>query len=152
MTEEARTAAERAVAALERWPGWRAAQAAALVRRATPAGHGGPAGGAGSRPAEREVAALLAEGLSNAQMAQRLYISTKTVSAHVSNILAKLGMASRSEVAAWVARDGLARSGLGSTRGACYSPSRRSSPTVSPGRSAIALTARMTPGMNELRS
>jgi DNA-binding NarL/FixJ family response regulator len=55
------------------------------------------------------VAALLAEGLSNGEVARRLYISTKTASVHVSNILGKLGMASRAEVAAWAVRAGLAR-------------------------------------------
>jgi DNA-binding NarL/FixJ family response regulator len=45
--------------------------------------------------------------MTNGQIARRLYISTKTASVHVSNILAKLGMASRSEVAAWAARGGL---------------------------------------------
>jgi DNA-binding NarL/FixJ family response regulator len=47
------------------------------------------------------VAALLAEGLSNGEIARRLYISTKTASVYVSNILAKLDMTSRTEVAAW---------------------------------------------------
>ncbi|HEV8373930.1 MAG TPA: LuxR C-terminal-related transcriptional regulator, partial [Actinomycetota bacterium] len=58
-------------------------------------------------PREREVAALLAEGLSNGEVARRLYITTKTASVHVSNILAKLGMSSRAEVAAWAVRVGL---------------------------------------------
>ena len=61
-----------------------------------------------SRPREREVAALLAEGLTNAALAERLYISPRTAAVHVSNILAKLGMASRTEVAAWAVREGLA--------------------------------------------
>ena len=39
------------------------------------------------------MAALLAEGLSNAGLAERLYISPRTAAVHVSNILAKLGMA-----------------------------------------------------------
>ena len=59
-------------------------------------------------PREREVAALLAEGLTNAEVARRLYISTKTAAVHVSNILAKLGMGSRAEVAAWAVRTGVA--------------------------------------------
>jgi DNA-binding NarL/FixJ family response regulator len=54
------------------------------------------------------VAALLAEGLSNGEVARRLFISTKTASVHVSHILGKLGMASRAEVAAWAVRAGLA--------------------------------------------
>ena len=59
-------------------------------------------------PREREVAALLAEGLSNAGLAERLYISPRTAAVHVSNILTKLGMGSRTEVAAWAVREGLA--------------------------------------------
>jgi DNA-binding CsgD family transcriptional regulator len=59
-------------------------------------------------PREREVAALLAEGPTNAELARRLYISTKTAAVHVSNILTKLGMSSRAEVAAWAVAVGLA--------------------------------------------
>ena len=46
---------------------------------------------------ERQVLDLVAEGLSNGQIADRLYISRKTVSVHVSAILRKLGAASRTE-------------------------------------------------------
>jgi len=53
---------------------------------------------------ESEVAALIAEGLTNGQLAERLFISPKTAAVHVSNILAKLGLASRAEVAAWAVR------------------------------------------------
>jgi DNA-binding NarL/FixJ family response regulator len=51
---------------------------------------------------DREVEVLrhLADGRSNRQIGERLFISTKTVSVHVSNILAKLGVASRGEAAA----------------------------------------------------
>jgi DNA-binding CsgD family transcriptional regulator len=49
---------------------------------------------------ELDVLRLVAEGLSNGQIGARLYISTKTVSVHVSNILAKLGVSSRTEAAA----------------------------------------------------
>ena len=67
-----------------------------------------PAAGAGPlTPREREVAALLAEGCSNGEIARRLYISTKTASVPVSNILPKLAMTSRTEVAAWAVRSGL---------------------------------------------
>jgi DNA-binding NarL/FixJ family response regulator len=69
-----------------------------------------PSGPAELTPREREVAALLAEGLSNAGLAERLYISPRTAAVHVSNILSKLGMASRTEVAAWAAREGLTAS------------------------------------------
>jgi DNA-binding NarL/FixJ family response regulator len=104
--DEVRQHAERAVQVLARWPGWRAEQAAALLRRVAQS----PAAAEGALTTrEREVAILLAEGLTNGQIAQRLYISAKTASVHVSNILAKLGMSSRAEVAAWAAREGLAQ-------------------------------------------
>ena len=48
---------------------------------------------------EQQVLDLIAEGLSNGQIAERLYISRKTVSVHVSAILRKLGVASRTEAA-----------------------------------------------------
>ncbi len=63
----------------------------------------------GLTPREREVALLVTKGLTNGGIAEELFISTKTASVHVSNILSKLGMASRTEVAAWVASGGLAQ-------------------------------------------
>ncbi len=60
--------------------------------------------GAGLTARELEVLALLERGLSNGQIGKHLYITTKTVSVHVSNLLAKLGASSRTEAAA-VARD-----------------------------------------------
>jgi DNA-binding CsgD family transcriptional regulator/tetratricopeptide (TPR) repeat protein len=56
---------------------------------------------------QAEVLGLLAEGLSNAAIAERLYISPKTVDHHVSAILARLGVASRGEAAAEAHRRGL---------------------------------------------
>ena len=51
--------------------------------------------------------ALLVDGRTNRQVAHQLYISEKTVSVHVSNLLAKLGVRSRAEAAAMARRDGL---------------------------------------------
>lgn len=52
---------------------------------------------------ETEIAALLAEALSNKEIAARLVISQRTVETHVDHILSKLGMTSRAQVAGWVA-------------------------------------------------
>ena len=62
------------------------------------------AGWAALTDTERVVATLLAEGLSNPDIAGRMFISRRTVQFHVSNILAKLGLSSRVELAALVAR------------------------------------------------
>ena len=58
-------------------------------------------------PREGEILALVAEGRSNGEIGKQLFISTKTVSVHVSNILAKLEAASRTEAAAVARRRGL---------------------------------------------
>lgn len=54
-------------------------------------------------PRELEVAALVAEGLTNSAIAARLFVSRPTVSSHVTHILTKLGFSSRAQIAAWVA-------------------------------------------------
>ncbi|NKR45030.1 hypothetical protein GS506_07780 [Rhodococcus hoagii] len=51
---------------------------------------------------EHEVAELLAEGLTNKEIAQRLTISRRTVDGHVDHILTKLGFTSRVQVATWI--------------------------------------------------
>ncbi|MGW5238449.1 helix-turn-helix transcriptional regulator [Monashia sp. NPDC004114] len=58
-------------------------------------------------PRELEVLQLVARGLTNGQAGKQLYISTKTVSVHVSNVLAKLGASSRTEAAAIARQRGL---------------------------------------------
>lgn len=58
-------------------------------------------------PREHEVLRLVAAGRSNRQIAEELFISAKTASVHVSNILAKLGVAGRGEAAAYAHRHGL---------------------------------------------
>jgi NarL family two-component system response regulator LiaR len=56
---------------------------------------------------EREVLALMVEGLNNTQIAARLTVSPSTVKSHVSNILSKLGIASRTEAVAIALRNHL---------------------------------------------
>ena len=53
---------------------------------------------------ERKILALVTEGLTNRQIAERLFLAEKTVKNYVSHLLAKLGMARRAEVAAFGAR------------------------------------------------
>jgi NarL family two-component system response regulator LiaR len=64
--------------------------------------------GADLTPREREVLALLAGGLSNREIAERLTLSVGTVRLHVSNILAKLGAPNRTTAAAIAMKHGLA--------------------------------------------
>ena len=53
---------------------------------------------------ESEVAALVASGLTNREIASRLVISPKTASTHIEHILTKLGASRRAEIAVWVTR------------------------------------------------
>jgi non-specific serine/threonine protein kinase len=57
---------------------------------------------------ERQVALCVARGLTNRQIADELVITTSTSERHVANILNKLGMRSRAQIAAWAAGQGLA--------------------------------------------
>ena len=73
-------------------------------------GHGDGSGGTSPLAAltdrEREVLSLLARGMSNREIGTELFITPKTASVHVSNILGKLGAASRTEAAAIAYREG----------------------------------------------
>jgi non-specific serine/threonine protein kinase len=56
---------------------------------------------------EREVAVLVGRGLTDRQISSQLHLSERTVHNHVRNILSKLGLRSRAQIAAWAARLGL---------------------------------------------
>ncbi|MDQ2904616.1 MAG: AAA family ATPase [Chloroflexota bacterium] len=56
---------------------------------------------------EREVAALLAQGKSNREIGDLLVVTSRTVETHVSNILSKLGLTSRAQIALWAREKGL---------------------------------------------
>jgi DNA-binding NarL/FixJ family response regulator len=77
--------------------------AAAFLRQLGAKGRTGPKDVGLLSKREQEVLRLIAEGLSNAEIAGRLFISVKTAGHHVSNILSKLGLRSRTEAAAYAA-------------------------------------------------
>ena len=59
---------------------------------------------AGLTDQERRILDLIAEGMTNRQIGEQLFLAEKTVKNYVSNLLAKLGMSRRSEAAAYAAR------------------------------------------------
>ncbi|HEY6788930.1 MAG TPA: LuxR C-terminal-related transcriptional regulator [Trebonia sp.] len=75
------------------------AEAIALARDETPATASGP------RPLtrrEREIAALVARGMGNREIAEQLFLSKRTVDSHIEHIFAKLGFNSRTKLAGWI--------------------------------------------------
>ncbi len=85
---------------------FREAALATLTRRSAPAA--APHSAADALTArEREVAALVARGLSNRAIAEALVLSERTAESHVANSLAKLGFSSRAQLAVWAAENGL---------------------------------------------
>ena len=73
------------------------------TRRSTRSAHPDAGGVSSLTSREKEVAGLLAQGLSNKAIAKSLVIAQRTAETHVANVLMKLGLTSRSQVAAWVA-------------------------------------------------
>jgi non-specific serine/threonine protein kinase len=76
---------------------------AELTRRSTRLGQRDVGGADLLTSREEEVAGLLAQGLSNKAIAKSLVIAQRTAETHVANVLVKLGLTSRGQVAAWVA-------------------------------------------------
>jgi DNA-binding CsgD family transcriptional regulator len=106
---EPEVATSEARAALETFEelgaGGYADAAAALLRGlGVKAARAGPKGIGTLTRREREVLSLLGEGLSNPEIAERLYVSRKTVQHHVAHVLSKLGVRSRAEAAAEAVR------------------------------------------------
>jgi ATP/maltotriose-dependent transcriptional regulator MalT len=75
------------------------------VRVPAPATAGGLGGQHGLTPREMEIARLVTQGLTNQRIAQELFLSVRTVETHLSRVFAKLGVTSRSGMAATLARE-----------------------------------------------
>ena len=58
-------------------------------------------------PGERQIAALVATGLINREIAGQLYLSVRIIEVHVNHILSKLGFRTRTQLAAWIHQEGL---------------------------------------------
>jgi DNA-binding NarL/FixJ family response regulator len=58
---------------------------------------------------EREVAALIAQGKSNGEIADELVVSKRTVESHIASILSKLGVTNRAQIVRWAIETGLVK-------------------------------------------
>jgi DNA-binding NarL/FixJ family response regulator len=104
--DAAATEAKLALSAFERLGAAHHADAsAALLRELGAGGRAWPRGHGTLTKRETEVLTLLAAGLSNADIAGRLYISRRTAEHHVASIMSKLGLRSRAEAAAYAVRE-----------------------------------------------
>ena len=83
----------------------------AFVRRAAPVTHGPAPRLAQLTPRELEVLGLLARGLSNLDIAERLFVSEGTTKTHVSNVLAKLGLRDRVQAVIFAYENGVVVAG-----------------------------------------
>jgi DNA-binding CsgD family transcriptional regulator len=102
--ERAHAHVAAALGLLERWPGVHRTRVEALQRRL----------GEGERPVhelltprELEVVELVARGFTNSDIAEHLFITRKTASTHISNILDKTGFERRTQVAIWAVQEGI---------------------------------------------
>jgi non-specific serine/threonine protein kinase len=109
-------AARRALGAAAADAAWRAgrslapAQVLAEALEGLPAASDGRGAAPGAAPLtrrERDAAVLVAAGLTNRQIAERLVVAERTAGNHVDHILAKLGFHSRAQIAAWTVTRGL---------------------------------------------
>ena len=99
-----------ALEGFERLEAARHADAAAQLLRSLGApARTGPKGVGALTKREAEVLELLGAGLSNPEIADRLYIARKTVEHHVGRVLSKLGLRNRAEAAALATRENIAR-------------------------------------------
>jgi DNA-binding CsgD family transcriptional regulator len=101
------SAARRALGekrALAAWEAGRRLSPDEAVRTALAAPAARPGG---LSPRELEIAVLVAKGLRNREIAERLFLGVRTVDAHVEHIRNKVGCRSRSEIAVWAASEGL---------------------------------------------
>jgi DNA-binding NarL/FixJ family response regulator len=97
----------RTVPAGELQDGFRAAALAALPAPAQPKARAAAKAAFGGLTArEREVAGLIAQGKTNREIAEVIFVSERTVETHVSNTLLKLGFNTRAQIAAWAVTRG----------------------------------------------
>ncbi len=80
---------------------------AALLDRIPASGSGSSGRDARLTPRETQVAVLIAQGLTNRQIAEELVVAQRTVDTHVERMLARLSFTTRAQIAAWVASQGM---------------------------------------------